>query len=76
MKTIMDLRQDLDNNKLTSEELFNDSKSKAFKYQDEFNSFVTIYSLALTIDSLLVLVFASFKFGTNIKITFTNYNKK
>ena len=42
MKTIMDLRRDLDSKKITSEELFNESVSKAYKYQDKFNSFVTI----------------------------------
>ena len=42
MKTIMDLRNDLDNSKVTSEELFNESIKKAKKYQDEYNSFVTI----------------------------------
>ena len=42
MKTIMDLRNDLDNSKITSEELFNKSISKAHQYQDEYNSFVTI----------------------------------
>ena len=42
MKTIMDLRKDLDNSKISSEELFRKSNEKAHKYQDEFNSFVTI----------------------------------
>ena len=42
MKTIVDLRNDLDNNKLSSEELFKESNLKAHKYQNEFNSFVTI----------------------------------
>lgn len=42
MKTIMDLRNDLDNKLVTSEELFNESKETANKYQDKFNSFVTI----------------------------------
>ena len=42
MKTIMDLRFDLDNKIVTSEELFKESNSKAHKYQEEFNSFVTI----------------------------------
>ena len=42
MKTIMDYRNDLDNSIITSEELFNESVSKAQKYQDEYNSFVTI----------------------------------
>ena len=42
MRMITDLRKDLDDKKITSEELFNESNSKAHKYQDEFNSFVTI----------------------------------
>ena len=42
MKTIIDLRNDLDSNVVTSEELFNEANAKAHKYQDEFNSFVTI----------------------------------
>ena len=42
MKTIIDLRNDLDSNIVTSEQLFNEANSKAHKYQDEFNSFVTI----------------------------------
>ena len=42
MKTIIDLRNDLDNKKTTSEELFNCSIEKAKKYQDRFNLFETI----------------------------------
>ena len=42
MKTIIDLRNDLDNKKVTSEELFNESNKKAHNYQEKFNSFVTI----------------------------------
>ena len=42
MKSIMDLRNDLDNNKTTHTDLFNEAILKAHKYQDEFNSFVTI----------------------------------
>ena len=42
MKTIMDLRTDLDNKLVTSEELFKKSNELAHKYQDEFNPFVTI----------------------------------
>ena len=40
MKTILDLRNDLDSGKVSREELFNESVSKAHKYQDKFNSFV------------------------------------
>ena len=42
MKTIIDLRSDLDNNIVTSEDLFNKANAKAYKYQEDFNSFVTI----------------------------------
>ncbi|MBQ2946705.1 MAG: Asp-tRNA(Asn)/Glu-tRNA(Gln) amidotransferase subunit GatA [Bacilli bacterium] len=42
MKTIMGYRNDLDNSKITSLELFNESVLKANKYQGEYNSFVTI----------------------------------
>ncbi len=42
MKTIMELRADLDNKKVTSEELFKEANKKAHEYQDEYNSFVTI----------------------------------
>ena len=42
MKTIIDLRNDLDNKVIESKELFNESVNKAHKYQDEYNSFVTI----------------------------------
>lgn len=42
MKTILDYRKDLDDKKVTSEELFKEANLKAHKYQDEFNSFVTI----------------------------------
>ena len=42
MKTIVELRNDLDNNVVTSLDLFNEANTKAHKYQDEFNSFVTI----------------------------------
>ena len=42
MKTILDLRKDLDDAKVTSEELFRESNEKAHKYQEQYNSFVTI----------------------------------
>lgn len=41
-KTIEDIRRALDNNEVTSEELFNEAKEKAKKYQEDYNSFVTI----------------------------------
>ena len=40
--TITNLRNKKDNNKVTSEELFNESINKAKKYQKDYNSFVTI----------------------------------
>ena len=42
MKSIVDLRKDLDESKVTSEELFKVANEKAHKYQGEYNSFVTI----------------------------------
>ena len=42
MKSILDYRKDLDESKVTSEELFNESIEKSKKYQDKFNVFVTI----------------------------------
>ncbi|MDO4962561.1 MAG: amidase family protein [bacterium] len=42
MKTILDYRSYLDEKKVTSEELFNESISKAHMYQEKYNSFVTI----------------------------------
>jgi len=42
MKTIIDLRKDLDESKVTSEDLFKEANEKAHKYQEEYNSFVTI----------------------------------
>jgi len=42
MKTIMDLRKDLDSKSVTSEELFESSVKLAHKYQEDYNSFVTI----------------------------------
>ena len=42
MKSILDYRKDLDESKVTSEELFNESIEKSNKYQDKFNVFVTI----------------------------------
>lgn len=39
---IEELREKLDKKKVTSEELFEAAKSMAHKYQDEYNSFVTI----------------------------------
>lgn len=39
---IDDMRKELDNKSTTSNELFNEAIDKAHKYQDEYNSFVTI----------------------------------
>jgi Asp-tRNA(Asn)/Glu-tRNA(Gln) amidotransferase A subunit family amidase len=41
-KCIDEIREALDTDKTTSEELFNESRDKAIKYQKEYNSFVTI----------------------------------
>ena len=42
MDSILELRKKLDNGNVTNEELFNKSVELAKKYQDEYNSFVTI----------------------------------
>ena len=42
VKTIEELRQDLDSKKVTSAELVKESLELAHKYQEEYNSFVTI----------------------------------
>lgn len=42
MDGIVELKEKLDSGKVTSEELFNNSVNLAKKYQDEYNSFVTI----------------------------------
>ncbi|MBE6139260.1 MAG: Asp-tRNA(Asn)/Glu-tRNA(Gln) amidotransferase subunit GatA [Firmicutes bacterium] len=55
MKTIMDLRNDLDTSKITSEELFNESNIKAHKYQEEYNSFVTIIDEYSKVDANTLL---------------------
>lgn len=39
---ITELREELDNNKITKEELFENAHTLALKYQDDINSFVTI----------------------------------
>ena len=51
MKTIIDYRKDLDESKVTSEELFTEAIDKANKYQDEYNSFVTIIDEYNKVDS-------------------------
>ena len=40
--TITNLRNKLDNKEVTSQDLFKEAREKAIKYQDEYNSFVTI----------------------------------
>lgn len=42
MDSIVELREQLDNGSITSEELFNNSVDMAKKYQEDYNSFVTI----------------------------------
>ena len=42
MDTIKELREKLDKGEVTSEELFKKSNELAYKYQEEYNSFVTI----------------------------------
>ena len=42
MKSILELREELDKGNVTKEELFNNSVDMAKKYQEDYNSFVTI----------------------------------
>jgi len=51
METILELRDKLDSGSVTSEELFNNSVDMAYKYQEEYNSFVTIMDSYEKIDS-------------------------
>ena len=51
MKTIIDYRKDLDESKVTSEDLFKEANEKAHKYQEEYNSFVTIIDEYNKVDS-------------------------
>ncbi len=41
-RLIDDIRKELDSGKITSQDLFDEAVRKAHKYQDEYNSFVTI----------------------------------
>ena len=41
-KLIDDIRNNLDDGKINTEKLFEEARNKAIKYQDEYNSFVTI----------------------------------
>ena len=50
-KCIDEIREALDTDKTTSEELFNESRDKAIKYQKEYNSFVTILDKKEELDS-------------------------
>ncbi len=40
--SILELKKELDNNKVTANDLFEESRSNALKYQSDYNSFVTI----------------------------------
>lgn len=51
MNSILELREKLDNGNVTSDELFNSSVEMAKKYQDKYNSFVTIIDNYKGIDS-------------------------
>ncbi len=48
---IDDMRKELDNKSVTSSDLFNEARDNALKYQDEYNSFVTIMDKKEEIDS-------------------------
>ena len=48
---IDDMRKERDNKSVTSSDLFNEARDNALKYQDEYNSFVTIMDKKEEIDS-------------------------
>ena len=50
-KLIDDIRKELDSGNITSDDLFLDAVSKAHKYQDEYNCFVTIMDKKEEIES-------------------------
>ena len=55
MKSILELREMLDNGSVTKNELFSNSVDLCKKYQDEYNSFVTIVENYEDIDSNSIL---------------------
>ena len=52
---IDDIRCELNNGNVTSQELFNEAVNKANKYQDEYNSFVTILNKKEEVESNTIL---------------------
>ncbi len=54
-KFIDDMRNGIDNKAITSDSLFEEARSKAIKYQDEYNSFVTILDKKDELDSNSVI---------------------
>lgn len=55
MENIRELREKLDSGKITKEGLFNECRELAIKYQDEFNSFVTIMDKCNSMNSNSIL---------------------
>ncbi len=55
MNSIVELREKIDNGSLTTDEFFNNSVELAKKYQEEYNSFVTIIDNYEKIDSNSIL---------------------
>ncbi|MBQ2873099.1 MAG: Asp-tRNA(Asn)/Glu-tRNA(Gln) amidotransferase subunit GatA [Bacilli bacterium] len=55
MKNILELREEIDKGNVTKEELFNNSVDMAKKYQEKYNSFVTILDNYEGIDSNSIL---------------------
>ena len=54
-RLIYDIRRELDNGNVTSQELFDEAVEKAKKYQDEYNSFVTILNEKEEVESNTIL---------------------
>ena len=68
-KLIDDIRKELDNGATTSQELFEEAVSRAKKYQDEYNSFVTIIEEKEEMESNSVLSGIPYALKDNISTT-------
>ena len=66
MKTIDELRESLDNGSLNTDELFNNSVELAKKYQEDYNSFVTIIENYEKVDSNSILAGIPYALKDNV----------
>lgn len=65
-KLIDDIRNNLDDGKINSEKLFEEARNKAIKYQDEYNSFVTILDKKEEVSSNSILSGIPYSLKDNI----------